>query len=289
MKNLTPAPLRFKKQNDYTCAWHKSENSYFYPDHWHDSFEILWVKEGSFGLKINSEDITLSPGSIVVVPPGTIHGTHSVGEMYKIYVCGYSPAVIYNFELSIDNMKYLMPFRHIIRTKNYIINPTDPMWETLSKLIEDIMSIYQSAGFEKELIIRSEILRLHAALCKCFIGKTNMSSEANSYITDAQLYIEKHITEDISPYDIAKELHISYSHFARLLKSNLGCSANELIGKMKTGYAEQLMTANPDASITDIVAFSGFNSASYFTRVFRKIRGCTPSEFRKMLRKNIDL
>lgn len=281
MKSSIPMSFGAKTLADFSFS--KTENTvgYVCPLHWHDCFEILWVRKGTFGVTTANQSITLSCDDVMVLPPCTLHGTHSCESVYEIQVFGYIDALICSPDISFDNKKYLTPFR--INPTARIISSDHPASAQIRTCLADIMQVSEAAIPARELRVRAAILTLHASLYTAIVGESAQEESAGHYILETERWIESRITEDISPYEIADALHISYSHFARLIHANYGCSAGELITRMKISFAERIMTADSTLSITDIAAAVGYSNSSYFARCFRRLRGCSPNEFRKLL------
>jgi len=184
-------------------------------------------------------------------------------------------------------MKYLAPFRYGSDAGSLLLSSkTDPA-KNLSAALIDAMDAYEQTGFDRELCVRSKILNIHAQVCGFYLTNRSFACSHDRYLTETQLYIENHIGEDISPYEVADALHISYSHLSRLIRNAYGCTLGTLIIKTKINYAERLMTDASDAGITDIALRSGFNSASYFSKCFHRIKGMSPQKFRSMLNKRL--
>jgi AraC-like DNA-binding protein len=94
-------------------------------------------------------------------------------------------------------------------------------------------------------------------------------------------YISDHCTEPLT-LDMAADLSgFSKYHFTRLFKQFTNVSFYKYLNLKRIAKAEQLLI-NPDLSITDVALSSGFSSLSAFIRMFKIIKGCTPSEFRSI-------
>lgn len=97
-------------------------------------------------------------------------------------------------------------------------------------------------------------------------------------IAGALSYINAHYSEDISIESIAAALFISPSHLMHLFKEVMGKTINESITEYRM-QAAQLMLRNSNFSIAEISERSGYKNAKYFTRVFKRCTGMTPSEY----------
>lgn len=97
-------------------------------------------------------------------------------------------------------------------------------------------------------------------------------------IAGALNYISAHYSENISIESIASELFISSSHLMHLFKEVMGKTINESITEYRM-QAAQLMLRNSNFNIAEISERSGYKNAKYFTRVFKRYTGMTPSEY----------
>ncbi|MDQ0150225.1 AraC family transcriptional regulator [Eubacterium multiforme] len=106
----------------------------------------------------------------------------------------------------------------------------------------------------------------------------NVSNE-NTYVTKALDFIHKNYTEDISISDIASEININRSHLFKLFKLNMTISPQQYLINYRLNKACNLLKENI-SSINEIAYLTGFNSPSYFSRIFTKYKGISPASYR---------
>jgi AraC family transcriptional regulator len=94
--------------------------------------------------------------------------------------------------------------------------------------------------------------------------------------------IEANLEGDLSLKILARESGYSRAHFARLFRAATGMTAHSYVLERRIMRARQLLT-QPDLSLTDIAASSGFATQSHLTFAFRKKFGITPNAFRRKL------
>ena len=283
IKSSIPMSFGDKKCSDFSFSKQNGNSLYECGLHWHDCFEIITVRDKSITALVEGSEIELSEGDVILFSPRFLHGVRSTNAGFDIYVFGYTEQVVYSSDISFLNMRYLAPFRYG-GLKFLVVRADEPKSSELRARLDDAMHEYDREGFDREIRVRSEILRLHASICSIAAVTKCANKEISVYLSKAELYIKEHIHEDVSPNEIADALHISYSHLARILKSSLGCSAVELITSVKIGEAVRMMLSDPYMSITQIASSLGYSNASYFSRKFAEIRGEKPSEFRKKFR-----
>lgn len=271
--------------SDFSFSKQYGVGRYFCPVHWHDCFEIIYVRHGKILLSVGSGSYLLCDGDIAVLPPLIPHGTESLFESFDLEVYGYTKEIVYSLDTSVSNMKYITPFDLGASGGCLYLAASDSENGELSRLLSLAMSEYDKNGYSRDLKVRAKILEIHAMIAEIYNDSLSNESFDNPYVRDAVSYIEEHLSEELSPYKIADALHISYSHLARLFKKVFSASVGEMITRMRIGAAERRISESNEKSITEIATECGFRDVSYFSSKFKAIIGLTPHEFRRMLRK----
>lgn len=92
-------------------------------------------------------------------------------------------------------------------------------------------------------------------------------------------YIAEHLEENISSIDIANYLDLNPSYFSRYFKRMSGMNFTDYVHRYKIGIAEQLLK-NTDETVELVASKLGYYERSYFSKVFKKYTGMTPTELR---------
>ena len=92
-------------------------------------------------------------------------------------------------------------------------------------------------------------------------------------------FIDAHYWEDISMQDAAAALRYSDAYFCKLFKQCFKVNFSAYLNEYRVNRARQLML-DPRLNMKDIGAAVGYSDANYFTRVFKRLTGQTPSEYR---------
>ena len=97
---------------------------------------------------------------------------------------------------------------------------------------------------------------------------------------DVRLYLDEHYAEHITADALSKNFFISRSHLSRLYSDQFGISINSYLNQLRITNAKYRLRFTGD-SIESVGAACGLPDPSYFNRVFKKIEGIAPSEYRK--------
>lgn len=112
---------------------------------------------------------------------------------------------------------------------------------------------------------------------------TSMKTEEGKVQIDlACRYIEENLSKMISRDDVADHVYLSPSYFSRLFKKIKGIGYNEYLTDLRIKKAKHMLCHN--VSVADIAALVGFRDARYFSVIFQKKTGYTPSDYRRALR-----
>lgn len=93
-------------------------------------------------------------------------------------------------------------------------------------------------------------------------------------------YMRTHYQKEVSLEDLAKHVGMTEVSFSRFIKKRTGKTFVDSLNEIRLGHASRLLIDTTE-SIAEIAYKCGFNNLSYFNRVFKNRKGCTPKEFRE--------
>ena len=102
----------------------------------------------------------------------------------------------------------------------------------------------------------------------------------NPIISQVRLYIQDHLADPLSLEVLAGHVHVSASYLSRLFRKETGETFNSFVTAQRIQEAARLLRET-DRRITDIAGMAGFESAKYFSYVFKKATGQTPQAYRQ--------
>lgn len=108
---------------------------------------------------------------------------------------------------------------------------------------------------------------------------TRREEQSESVVSKAKAYIDQNFSKDLSLDDVSRSVNISPYYFSKLFKEEAGENFIEYLTKVRIAHAKELLR-DPALSIKEICILSGYSDPNYFSRIFKKQEGVTPSEYR---------
>lgn len=136
--------------------------------------------------------------------------------------------------------------------------------------------IEEQATFEDVVLVGKKMINQYQTFIHDQLCQIN-----NPIINDALAYIKNNLDKELSLEEVANAIHVSKSHLSNLFSKCIGNSFSHHVNKLKIEKAKELLTKTK-LSIMDITVECGFNSQSYFSRVFSGFEGMTPNQYRKL-------
>lgn len=277
----------------FTAGWPfritlNDQTDFQYPIHWHKAAEVVYPLNNDYSIFVNGKEFYLQEKDILVISPGDLHYLDVKNRRGKRFFIQFDMSLF----PSMQNDQLLKQF--IFKTRKFSLQENDhakqKIYENALKLAYmDIKSMYAHHLFCLARI--SDIVFVLLNYFKSIMDddksekheeKMNRRISPLSKLDNAFKYIEENYNKDITLSDVSKACGYSDFYFSRIFKEATERNFNDFLNEYRLKKAETLL-ANPDISIAQAAYESGFNSLTTFSRVFRQVKGCTPSEYRKMM------
>lgn len=247
--------------------------------HWHNEWELLRVREGQFVLSMDDVSHTLTAGDAVLISPETLHGGEPIDCIYECLVFD-----LYGLFKKTDALKpHFTPFYR----KEWI---PGPLLSEDNASVTDLMESSPRTDTPcREPLIVAGLIQLFTS----FITTGNyqvitpdlaQSKHWFDRMKTVLEYIESHFGENISLDALAQVAGMNPRYFCRVFHSLTHHTPMNYVNLYRIEQAAFLLEST-DKTITQIATECGFWESSYFTKVFKKKKHCTPKAYRKKAKK----
>lgn len=247
--------------------------------HRQSSWELTFIVIGS-GIKLIGD--TTEPfqsGEVVIIPPDIPH-------------CWYFNGNNTNTEGKIVNITLLLTNEFLDRCSLSFLE-LHPYIEDLKKNQEalkynssqsvTIASILKSMYKQNEVERLSSIIRLLAILPLAdkthIVGKYKKRDRKQERLDMIRVFVTCNASRNISLDDVVRHVGMNKSAFCAFFKQSIGTTFITYLNKHRIELACQLLKQE-NISISEICYHVGFTDIPYFNRVFKKYKGCSPSQYR---------
>jgi AraC-like DNA-binding protein len=248
--------------------------------HYHPEYELTLIMEGSGERMVGDSHEYFFPGDLVLLGPGLPHTW--VSEMQ-------SAAVVVQFAESF--IAPLLQYPECERIRQLLARTSQGL-------------AFPVAGLGKGGDLMASIIRLPAAksagritglldVLQALAGSRSIARPlASPYFQPAMgkktegrigkvfQYIHQHSADTVSLGEMAALINLSESAFCKFFKRTTGKTFSDYLTDIRIGQACHLLSES-DETISEVAYRSGFESLTYFNRVFLRKKGMRPREFRK--------
>lgn len=150
----------------------------------------------------------------------------------------------------------------------------------LTTAIQSVIRFHEEPTDDTDLLTAQQIVNILTLICTETGENSNTDSALSDKLKKILHYLDEHYTEDISLDMLAEQFYISKYYLSREFKKEYGTTIIQYVLTKKITNAKELLRYS-NSSIEEIARLCGIDDASYFNKVFKKMEGCTASEYRK--------
>lgn len=266
----------------------RTKEAFTYPIHRHEECELNFVENCTGARRVVGDSIeTLGQFDLVLVSGGIEHGWEqhqcATGNIREITI--QFPDNLYGDTLLSKNQ--LEPIRELIeRSKKGIafgMHTIMMIYGKLNRMLTMESDFYRFMEFTSILYELSQSRDAHTLSSTAFAKATQKVDSRR--VAKVQDYINRHYRDEIHLDDLADLVGMTPTAFSRFFKLRTGRPISDYIMDLRLGHATRLL-ADSTMTVAEICYDCGFNSISHFNRVFRKRKGCVPTEFRETYKRH---
>jgi AraC-like DNA-binding protein len=259
-----------------------------YPIHFHDDIEVVYVLEGSVGLKNGYYSYVLNRGDIFILNDREVHSFHHTDQPNMVMMLQMDLTFFSKYYGNLKNSFFVTDMK----------DEDDENLEALRSILGRIMLDILDKGYGYEYKVIEGTHNLLANLMANFqyftmedgkfvneaknIGNKVLAGRLNR-ITD---YMYENYSRRLTLNEIADQEHLSIYYLSHVIKEATGLSFQELLSFIRVEESEKLLLGT-NRKIGAISEESGFSAIRYYIKYFTKWFGMHPLEYRKKYTGNV--
>ena len=151
-----------------------------------------------------------------------------------------------------------------------------------STILSDIYAMASSSDYIRDMRINGKLNDLLTLLMESSWHQGNSSNAPKKMdISIVKSFLDEHYSENLSLESVASQFFIDKHYLARLFKEQYGVTLVTYLQQVRITHAKRMLRFT-DKSIEEIGLECGIGELNYFSRVFKKLEGVSPSEFRRV-------
>lgn len=288
-KNLFASGFRVKQgdhefvtypENTSIRSWHSTTPDEYEP-HFHSSVEAIICQQGTVEVQVEEAQFTVQEGEIIIIPSGCTHGFHmDAGGERELLL--YEPNGAFT-------LKEFSAFRQMMAKPIYL-SLEHPCTEQVWELFFEIIRVHRTGALLRNLRNYALLMEIYAILGENYL--TTSATAAEMHAIQRQMsgedafnraldYLNKSYMDDLTLDSLAAYAGFSRYTLSRMFRQHTGYTFTQCLSKRRVDMAMDLL-AGTRMPVTQVALQCGFNSIATFNRVFREMRGCTPSQYREI-------
>lgn len=260
---------------------------YHMPYHWHPEYEMIRILEGSFTISLDSEERTASPGDLLFIHDGVIHGGIPDNCIYE--------CIVFDLRLLPAHTDSCRSCFHLISEHTDLVQSffdadQRTQMPELFSCADALFSCAADSFPGQELIVIGLITQFFGSVLQ--YGAWETPSDARPSIPGRKQrmeqlrsvlkYIESNYDQDMTLEQLSAVAGMSPKYFCRFFHSIIHKTPIEYLNYYRIERACYELSLN-ELSVTEVGFICGFHDTSYFIRIFKREKGVTPKVYQREL------
>jgi len=262
-------------------------------EHGHDFVELVYVARGKGKHHFDNSQYEIQAGDVFIINPGETHAyTVEDGEQMEIINCLFMPSFIQDTllrELEISGSMdyfYVHPFLKTEVRFNHRLNLHGQDAASVLALLEGMIRELSNRSVGYKTIIKLQMIELLVMLSRYYALMQNQRSAPSPRQLDREVtvrriygYLERNFDQKISLQSLSELFNVSIRHLNRLMRQEFGKSVIDVLHVIRIERAKHLLSES-DEKVIAIATMIGYDDSSFFSRLFSRHVGCSPSQYR---------
>ena len=245
--------------------------------HIHNAVELLYVREGSYTVTLDDMCYEIGEGDLILFCSGVIHHVEA-GDSARnsYYVIKIPPSFFLSFAKRDVGAEYAMRFALNRRENKCHWNKEELAGSDIQSVLDSLVGEFTQERYAFEVAIKLKIMELLLTILRYDTPDDRPINDRTAHLIYSVMnYVQESFAEDIDEKELAQSNGISYSYFSRSFKNVTGMTFKNYLNRTRISKAQQLLFLK-GCSVSEAAIACGYNSMSYFIKVYRLITGTTP-------------
>lgn len=232
------------------------------------SWQWFYCKAGQGEVIIDQKRYVIRSGQGFLLYPGVNHAYQALSDDWTLHFIGFAG----------QNCNELLGTLGMDTSGVYRFTKPDVFEPFLQQLVQ--FSNHPKRGISRKLSLVGYEFLLTVSEHIEFLNVSDLY-DGHEIVRKVLLYIEEHYTEDIGIDAIADHIGLSKGYVQTLFKKEMGRTIGQYICEMRIIKARVLMMQEQDLKAFEVAKRCGFESPSYFGKVFKSVMGMTPDQYKR--------
>ena len=257
-----------------SCGTYRLSSHYKLPTWWHSGrpdWQLLYVASGKAHFYIKGQEVIVTAGNMVLYQPKQ--------EMHYEYF-GKDKPEVYWVHFTGGQVRSILKRHDVPMDSNVFYAGNSP---TYGYLFKEMILELQTCRVGYEALLSMYLEQIFVLVQRSRLDKSPVvSSHLQEEMGIARRYFQEHYNEDINIEEYALSRNMSVSYFLKKFKEVTTKSPMQYILGIRISNAVSLLEST-DYNVTEISTIIGYDNPLYFSRIFKKQKGVSPSDYRKQL------
>lgn len=258
-------------------------------NHFHNEYEIFYLREGERQFFFDNRAYLVTGGDLILVDTNRVHMTRSISEQDRYHdriILYVADARMREFDAKYPSLQLVQFFKE----ECGVFKLTQKQQDRYMMMYDKVHDEFERGGEYAPIAIELEVINYLIELLRDDYQKSpvqhagqsaGQKSQYHTFYTIAE-YISENFDKPLTLEGLAKQFYLSKYHLSRTFKEITGVGFTEYMNVLRIQRSKQLLEQT-GMSISEIAMEVGFNSISYFEKLFRLYMNISPLQYRKTL------
>lgn len=266
----------------YTVHYFEYTKDFTYSGEIHNFWELVYADKRSLLITAGSKEVKLDLGQLYIHKPNEFHkircdGEHAANSVILSFGCDSGQLSLIAGRVITCNSEQKRLIGAIIRESRLAF--ATPLGSPYIR----VMTRAEDPPLGCEQLIRMYIEQLLILLLRGSSGGPLPAESGGDQLKEIVDFLEDNVFGKLRFSDVMNRFNLSASVLKRMFREHMDCGVMEYFQRLKVDAAKQ-MIREKESNFTEIAERLSFSSSQYFTTVFRRVSGMTPSEYSKSVR-----